>query len=474
MPSKHVHLIGICGTAMASLAGMLKQRGSVVTGSDAAAYPPMSDFLASLGIPVAQPFSQSNLQPRPDLVIVGNAISRGNVELEHVLDQRIPFKSMSQVVHEEFLLDKERLVVAGTHGKTTTSSMLAWIFHHAGRAPSFLIGGIPENLGTSFALGSGREFILEGDEYDTAFFDKGPKFLHYFPDAVILTSVEFDHADIYKNLEEVKTAFKRLVNLIPRRGMLVAWDGHPNVEECVSRAFCRVERYGFALNSAWRIKQIKYEPDRTRWTVLREGKAFADFEFSLAGEYNVLNATAAAAMATSYGISAAAIVNALQEFRSVKRRLEVKAEIHGVTIIDDFAHHPTAIAATLKAIRARYAGRRLWAVLEPRSNTLRRRVFQNELAESLSLADQIVLANVFKSEKIPEEERLDPNRVVADLVALGIPAQLLNDADTIVEAISRELRHGDVVAILSNGGFGGIYEKLPAKLKSLHEVATTA
>ena len=474
MAAKHVHLIGICGTAMASLAGMLKQRGFVVTGSDAAAYPPMSDFLVSLGISVSQPFSASNLQPSPDLVIVGNAISRGNVELEYVLDQRIPIKSMSQVVHEEFLLDKERIVVAGTHGKTTTSSMLAWIFHRAGRSPSFLIGGIPENLGSSFALGTGGEFILEGDEYDTAFFDKGPKFLHYFPDAVILTSVEFDHADIYKNLDEVKTAFKRLVNLIPRRGVLVAWDGHPNVDECVGRALCRVERYGFGENSTWRITDVEYTPARTRWTVLRGGKTFAQLEFSLAGEYNVLNATAAAAMATNYGISVDAIASALGEFRSVKRRLEVKAEIHGITIIDDFAHHPTAIAATLKAVRARYAGRRLWAVLEPRSNTLRRKVFQEELAESLSLADRIVLADVFKSEAIPEGERLAPGKVIADLVAQGKPARLLNNADAIVEAISPELQSGDVVAILSNGGFGGIYEKLPAKLKSLHEVATTA
>ena len=474
MAQKHIHLIGICGTAMASLAGMLQQRGFWVTGSDNAAYPPMSDFLRSLEIAVMQPFSEANLQPRPDLVIVGNAISRGNVELEFVLDQRIPFQSMSQVVHDEFLQDKQRLVIAGTHGKTTTSSMLAWIFHYAGRSPSYLIGGIPENLGSSFGLGSGAEFIIEGDEYDTAFFDKGPKFLHYFPDAVILTSVEFDHADIYKNLDEVKTAFKRLVNLLPKRGVLVAWDGHPNVDECAGRAFCRVERYGFADASSWRITNVQYNASTTCWTVFRDGKAWSDFEFSLAGEYNVLNATAAAAMAANYKIPADMISKALREFRSVKRRLEVKAEVHGITIIDDFAHHPTAIAATLKAVRARYNGRRIWAILEPRSNTLRRRVFQHELAQSLSNADAVVLADVFKSEALAEDERLDPARVVDDLNAAGKPARLLRDADAIVEAISPDLRAGDVVAILSNGGFGGIYEKLPARLKSLHEVATTA
>src|SRR6516162_1325564 len=313
MPNaKHIHLIGICGTAMASLAGMLKQRGYRVTGSDAAAYPPMSDFLRDLGISVAQPFDAKNLDPAPGLVVVGNAMSRGNVELEHVLDQRIPFCSLPQLLHDEFLRGKEVLVVAGTHGKTTTTSMLSWIFHSAGLDPSFLIGGIAENFGSSFHLGQGRHFILEGDEYDTAFFDKGPKFLHYFPDAIILTSVEFDHADIYRSLDEVKTAFKRLVNLIPRRGLLVAWDGHPNVDECVSRSFSRVERYGFAERSAWRISGVDYTPALTRWRVLRNGEPWGAFEFLLAGEYNVLNATAAAVMAANYGISADEIAAGLR------------------------------------------------------------------------------------------------------------------------------------------------------------------
>ncbi len=474
MSQKHIHLIGICGTAMASLAGMLQQRGHRVTGSDVAAYPPMSDFLASLNIPVAQPFSPQNLVPRPDLVIVGNAISRGNVELEHVLDQRIPFDSMARILHDEFLANCERLVVAGTHGKTTTSSLLAWLFTVGQRAPSFLIGGIPENFGSSFALGAGREFILEGDEYDTAFFDKGPKFLHYFPDAVILTSVEFDHADIYKDLDEVKTAFKRLVNLIPQRGVLVAWDGHPNVDECVSRAFCRVERYGFAEHSHWRITDVSYSAETSSWAVWRDGAPWAEFESQLAGEYNVLNATAAAAMAANYGIPVESIAAAVRSFLSVKRRLEVKAELHGITIIDDFAHHPTAIDGTLKALRTRYAGRRLWAVLEPRSNTLRRKVFETELAASLAIADEVVLAVVFKSDAIPETERLDPNRVVDRVRQTGTAARLLGSADEIVNSIAPELRAGDVVAILSNGGFGGIYEKLPARLNALHEASTPA
>ncbi|HTU43006.1 MAG TPA: UDP-N-acetylmuramate:L-alanyl-gamma-D-glutamyl-meso-diaminopimelate ligase [Candidatus Aquilonibacter sp.] len=471
---KHIHLIGICGTAMASLAGMLKERGFQVTGSDAAAYPPMSDFLAGIGIPVAQPFDAKNLQPSPDLAVVGNAISRGNPELEELLDRRIPFCSLPQLLHDEFLRGKEVLVVAGTHGKTTTTSMLSWIFHSAGMQPSFLIGGIAENFGSSFHLGGGQHFIIEGDEYDTAFFDKGPKFLHYFPDAIILTSVEFDHADIYKDLDAVETSFKRLVNLVPRRGRIIAFDGavgdateSPSLERCLQKAFCPVERYGAGSRAQWRIANVKFDADRTSWSVLRQGEVWADFEFALAGEYNVWNATAAAALAASYGISKNHIAAALSTFQSVKRRLEVKAQVNGVTIIDDFAHHPTAIAGTLKALRQRFAGGRLWAILEPRSNTLRRRVLQGDLAHSLAFADEVVIAEVFRSEAIPVDERLNLADLAATIQRQGRRARLAADADSIVEMISPELRPGDVIAILSNGGFGGIYEKLPARLRTI-------
>jgi len=474
MNPKHIHLIGICGTAMASLAGMLKQRGFHVTGSDAAAYPPMSDFLRDLEIQVAQPFAAGNLVPRPDLVVIGNAISRGNVELEHVLDERIDFCSLPQLLHDEFLRGKEVVVVAGTHGKTTTTSMLSWIFHSAGLDPSFLIGGIAENFGSSFHLGQGKHFILEGDEYDTAFFDKGPKFLHYFPDAVILTSVEFDHADIYKDLDAVETAFKRLVNLVPHRGRIVAFDGaggdsaeSPSLERCLAKAFCPVERYGAGPRANWKIINLKFGAGQTTWKVLRDSQPWADFEFDLAGEYNVWNATAAAAMASRCGISDSAVQEALASFKSVKRRLEVKAQVNGITIIDDFAHHPTAIAGTLKALRSRYAGARLWAILEPRSNTLRRRVLQSDLARSLAQADEVVVAGVFRSEAIPENERLELPLLAAEIAKNGRRARLFTDADSIVENIAPELRGGDVIAILSNGGFGGIYEKLPARLREL-------
>jgi UDP-N-acetylmuramate: L-alanyl-gamma-D-glutamyl-meso-diaminopimelate ligase len=471
--TKHIHLIGVCGTAMASLAGMLRSQGHRVTGSDMAAYPPMSDQLREMGIAILEPYSAANLEPRPDLVVVGNAISRGNAELERVLDERIPMTSMAALIHDEFLLDRERLVVCGTHGKTTTTSMLAWIYevaatHDAEWKPSFLIGGVAENFGTSFHVQQGtRPFLLEGDEYDTAFFDKGPKFLHYFPDAAILTHVEFDHADIYADLAAVKTAFKRMVNLIPERGRLVAFDGAENVTECCAKAFCKVERYGFAASSMWRATDMQHEGSATSWTLLREGIEFAQLTLPMAGEHNAMNATAAAALAAGQGVPVAAIVEALATFKSVKRRLEVRAEVAGVTVIDDFAHHPTAIRETLRALRAAYKGRKLWAILEPRSNTLRRNVFEKELIESLALAGEVVLAAVFKSEAIPFAERLDPEHVVAALQAKKVPTVLCDDADAIVANIAPRLRSGDVVAILSNGGFGGIYTKLPHALATM-------
>ena len=455
---------------MASLAGLLQLKGHHVTGSDQAAYPPMSDLLRSLNIHIAEPFSEENLKPHPDLVIVGNAMSRGNVELEYVLDQRIPFTSLAELIHAEFLTGRESLVVAGTHGKTTTTSMLAWIYEIASRtrpelAPSFLIGGVAENFKTSFQLRETRPFILEGDEYDTAFFDKGPKFMHYFPDALILTHVEFDHADIYRDLDQVKTAFKRLVNLVPQRGRVVAYDGAPNVSECVSKAFCNVERYGIAENSDWRITDMQFHSGRTSWKVFRKGDFWAELMLPMAGEHNALNATAAAALAAGQGVKTEAIQEALASFQSVKRRLEIRAVIDGVTIIDDFAHHPTAIRETLKALRGAYPDARLWAVLEPRSNTLRRNVFERELVESLALADRVVLAGVFKQESIPENERLHPDSVVKSLRQAGKHATLYPNADVIVETITPDLTAGDVVAILSNGGFDGIYEKLPKRLQ---------
>jgi UDP-N-acetylmuramate: L-alanyl-gamma-D-glutamyl-meso-diaminopimelate ligase len=470
--TKHIHLSGICGTAMASLAGLLREKGCRVTGSDAAAYPPMSDLLREMGVPVAQPYAEANLEPQPDLVVIGNALSRGNPEVERVLDERIPFTSMAAVLREEFLVGRESLVVAGTHGKTTTTSMLAWIYQTASREnpplePSFLIGGVAENFGTSFQLRPTRTFLLEGDEYDTAFFDKGPKFLHYFPDGLILTSVEFDHADIYADLPQIKIAFQRLVNLVPRRGVIVAYDDGSkgsNVTECISRALCRVERYGFTESADWRIENLHHEGGKNLWEVHRNGALWAELEMGVAGEHNVLNATAAAALAANHGVPVAAIRAALASFLSVRRRLQVRAIVDGVTIIDDFAHHPTAIRETLRALRQVYGNARLWAVLEPRSNTLRRNVFQQELVESLALADRVILAAVYQQQRIPEGERLHPEQVIAALNKTGTPAELCADVAAIVDSLDRQVQPGDVIAILSNGGFDGIYEKLPARL----------
>jgi UDP-N-acetylmuramate: L-alanyl-gamma-D-glutamyl-meso-diaminopimelate ligase len=467
---RHIHFSGICGTAMASLAGLLQLQGHRITGSDKAAYPPMSDLLRELGIPVMQPYAEANLDPAPDLVVIGNALSRGNPEVERVLDERIPFTSMAALLREEFLLGRDSLVVAGTHGKTTTTSMLAWIYQVASREnpalePSFLIGGVAENFASSFQLRPTRTFIVEGDEYDTAFFDKGPKFLHYFPDALILTHVEFDHADIYADLEAVKTAFKRLVNLVPRRGVIVAYDGSANVTECISRALCRVERYGFSAEADWRIRNLRHENGLTRWEVWHEGALWAGLEMSVAGEHNALNATAAAALASGQGVSKEVIQESLATFKSVKRRLEVRAEIGGITVIEDFAHHPTAIRETLRALRSVYPQSRLWAVLEPRSNTLRRKVLADDLVASLRLADRVVLAGVYQQQRIPEPERLHPEEVVRALHAAGTDAALFPDVEAIVDGIAPRLQPGDVVAILSNGDFDGIYEKLPARLR---------
>jgi UDP-N-acetylmuramate: L-alanyl-gamma-D-glutamyl-meso-diaminopimelate ligase len=464
---------------MASLAGLLQLEGHRITGSDKAAYPPMSDLLRSLGIPILEPYAESNLSPAPDLVVVGNALSRGNPEIEHVLDERIPFTSMAALLREEFLRGCSPLVVAGTHGKTTTTSMLAWIYQTAAREnpalePSFLIGGVAENFGSSFQLRPTPPFILEGDEYDTAFFDKGPKFLHYFPDALILTHVEFDHADIYADLDAVKTAFKRLVNLVPRRGLIVAYDGSENVTECVSRAFCRVERYGFSDAAHWRIRNLRHVDGQTQWEVDRDGALWAEFTMNLAGEHNVLNATAAAALAAGQGIAKESVAAALATFKSVKRRLEVRDRIDGITLIEDFAHHPTAIRETLRALRAVYPQARLWAVLEPRSNTLRRKVLESDLIASLRLADRVVLAGVYQQERIPEAERLDPEEIVRALNDAGTPTELHPNADSIVAALAPQLSSGDVVAILSNGGFDGIYFKLPARLRELHPGASGA
>ncbi len=466
-----VYLIGIGGAAMAPLAGMLAERGYRVSGSDAGVYPPASTLLKGLGIRWVEGFREDNLKPAPDLVVIGNAVSRGNPEVEFVLDQRIPYCSLPEALQNLFLPGHDSIVVTGTHGKTTTTSMLAWIFQSAGRQPDFLIGGVAQNFGKSYGLGGGKEFILEGDEYDSAFFDKGPKFLHYRPDDLIITSLEFDHADIYANLAAIELQFRRLVNLVPRRGRIVCWGESATVRGVAGKAFCTVETFGFGGDCDWIAGDIEFVEGATHFRVAFKGEERARVRLPMAGRHNVLNALAAIAIAQGRGIARESIEQAMATFGGVARRMQIKGEVGGVTIVDDFAHHPTAIRATIEAARSRWPGHRLWVAFEPRSNTMRRRVFENDLADALKNADGAVLGPVNRSAQIPDDERLSPERVCEWLVSQGRPAKALASAEQIAEFFAGELREGDVLLILSNGSFDGLGDKLLARLGARAPVA---
>jgi UDP-N-acetylmuramate: L-alanyl-gamma-D-glutamyl-meso-diaminopimelate ligase len=460
---EHVHLVGIGGTGMTSLAGLFKDEGCRVTGSDGPLYPPTSTILEEMGVPVFEGYDARNLDPVPDLVVIGNAVSRGNPEAEEVLDRRLPYTSMAAALETRFLAGRHAIVVAGTHGKTTTSAMLAWVLHHAGRDPGFLIGGLPQNFDRSYRLGSGPAFVIEGDEYDTAFFDKGPKFMHYKPDTALLGTVEFDHADIYRDEAEVKKVFRWLTNIVPRRGLIVRHEDCAATREVTDHAQARIEGYGLT-KGLWRAADIVHREDGVSFRATRDGRAFAEIALAVSGDYNVRNALSVAAAATEQGLTPSEISAGLRTFRGVKRRMEVKGEAAGVLILDDFAHHPTAIAETLRAVRQRYPRRRIWAVLEPRSWSLRRNVFQERLALAFDAADEVIIAEVFGAERLPEAERLDPGRLERDLEARGRPSRFLAGVDAIVRHLAAHAEAGDVVAVLSNGGFGGIHDKLMAAL----------
>jgi UDP-N-acetylmuramate: L-alanyl-gamma-D-glutamyl-meso-diaminopimelate ligase len=461
----HFHLSGIGGAAMAPLAGMLAERGHRVTGSDAGVYPPASTLLESLGIKWSNGFSEENLSPAPDIVVLGNALSRGNPEVECVLERKIPYRSLPQVIEDYFLPGYDALVVTGTHGKTTTTSMLSWILSVAGRRPNFLIGGVAENFGRSFGLGGGTEFVLEGDEYDSAFFDKAPKFLHYHPDELIITSIEFDHADIYADLAAIELQFRRLVNLVPRRGRIVAWGESETVRGVAQKAFCSVETFGLSSGMDWLAGNIEYSEDATHFRVSRKGSEVARVRMALAGRHNVLNALATIAIAHGRGVSRETIEEAFATFRGVLRRLEVKGESSGVLVVDDFAHHPTAIRVTIEAARNRWPGRRLWAVFEPRSNTMRRKVFENDLASSLATADATVLGAVNRAALLDDAERLSPTRVLATVRAAGRKAEGFESANEISDYLTQETQPGDVVLVMSHGSFDGLCGKLLGKLQ---------
>src|SRR6478672_5640474 len=461
----HYHLIGICGTAMASLAGMLQARGHHVTGSDQNIYPPMSTMLESLGIDLFKGYDAAHLNPAPDCVVVGNAIPRGNPEVEETLNRKLPYRSQAELVKEEFIRGKHCLAVAGTHGKTTTTSIASWVMDQGGLNPSFLIGGIAQNFGSSFRVTDSDYMIIEADEYDTAYFDKGPKFMHYLPELAIVNNIEFDHADIYADLNAVKLAFRRFMNLVPGSGrLIVGWDSphvRAVVEEMGSKLFTQVETFGTTDDAKWQIRNADFSGGLSKFAVYREGLAWEEFQTPLLGEFNLLNCLAVIIAADAWGISKQKIRGALSSFQNVKRRAEVRGEAAGVVVIDDFAHHPTAVRETLRALRARYRDNRLIAVFEPRSWSSRLAVFQDDYARAFEPADYVVIAGVFESQKVTEKGRaLDTSQLIEAISQQGKPAMTLPAADDIVAHLSPQLANGDVVAIMSNGGFGGIHDKI--------------
>ncbi|HVV01340.1 MAG TPA: UDP-N-acetylmuramate:L-alanyl-gamma-D-glutamyl-meso-diaminopimelate ligase [Verrucomicrobiae bacterium] len=454
-----IHFIGICGTAMASAAAALREKGIQITGSDQNVYPPMSSFLAERKIEVISGFTERNLSRQPDLVVIGNAISRGNPEAEYVLDHKLPYCSLPELLKHFFIRGKRSLVVTGTHGKTTTTSLLAWVFEHNGLNPSYLIGGIPANLGQGARFTDSPWFIIEGDEYDTAFFDKRSKFVHYLPEVAIINNLEFDHADIFPNLDAIKTAFRHFIRIIPRNGLLLGNGDDSNLAPLLEEAPCPVKRFGLAEENAVRALNPRYGPTATEFEI----PSF-QFHINLVGELNARNALAVVACAKHCGLKNHQIQSAFATFKGIKRRMEIRGVAGGVTVIDDFGHHPTAIRETLRALRIKYPRQKLWAIFEPRTNTTRRNVFQTELASSFAEANAVVISQVARIEQLPAAERLDPERLIGELRASGKQADYLPDADAIVAEISRKAQGGEIVCVFSNGGFGNIHSKLLDRL----------
>jgi UDP-N-acetylmuramate: L-alanyl-gamma-D-glutamyl-meso-diaminopimelate ligase len=465
-PVRRIHLIGVCGTGMGSLAGLLADAGYEVRGSDQSVYPPISTMLRARGIAILEGYSASHLDDRPDLVVVGNIATRTNPEAVSAAERGLPFLSMPQAISRLFLEGRHSIVVAGTHGKTTTSALMAWVLASGGRDPSFLVGGVLQNYDRSFGLGKGPDFVIEGDEYETAFFDKGPKFLHYRPSTVILTSVEYDHAEMFPDLDSVKDAFRKLVALVPADGTLVCCADDPNVREVVAGAGAPTVFYGTGDDCAWRGTARGSGPDGMEIEVVRDGRRYEVFQTPLTGLHNLRNILAVVAVAHARGLDARAIGEGLRSFAGVKRRQEVRGVAAGVIVLDDFAHHPTAVRLTLGGVRDRYQGRRLWAIFEPRTNTTRRSVFQADYASSFDAAHRIVVAAVDHPERAPEGHRFSAERLVADLRGRGKEAFYIPTVEEITGVVVREARSGDVILIMSNGSFGGIHERILAALRA--------
>jgi UDP-N-acetylmuramate: L-alanyl-gamma-D-glutamyl-meso-diaminopimelate ligase len=453
------YLIGVCGTAMGTLAAMLKARGHDVRGSDQHVYPPMSDFLRQQGITLLEGYRPENIAGDLDMIVVGNAISRGNPELEEVLDRKIRYCSLPEAIRDEFLWASRSVVIAGTHGKTTTTALTGWLLTHGGADPSVLIGGIAENFEGSYRLGGGRDFVIEGDEYDSAFFDKTAKFLKYLPDLAVVNNIEFDHADIYPDLDAIRLAFRRFVNLVPRRGLLLLGADNPDALALREQARCRVETFGLSDGATWQAHDLRVTEESTGFSLRREGAPLGSFELPLLGAYNVRNAVAAIAIGAAVGLSSDTLAEGLRRFRGVRRRMQHRGTADGVLVYDDFAHHPTAIEETLIGVRSAHPKRQIWAIFEPRSATSCRRIFQADFARALGHADRVILPAVFRS-TLPDDQRLSAEGVIQDLQKAGVQAEYVPRVDDIVTTVARRAAPGDLVIIMSNGGFDNIHQKL--------------
>src|SRR5882672_1639370 len=456
---KSVHFTGIGGTAMASAAAAMLDKGFQVTGSDQNVYEPMASFLASKRITVMNGYSEQNLAHKPDLIVIGNAISRGNPEAEHVLDHKLRYCSLPELLKDFFIQGKRSLVVTGTHGKTTTASLLTWVFEHNGLNPSYLIGGIPNNLGQGARFTDSEWFIIEGDEYDTAFFDKRSKFVHYLPEVAIINNLEFDHADIFESLDSIRTSFKHFIRLVPRNGLLLANGDDSNLAPLLNVTHCPVKRFGLGESNAFRSFNMRYGPTATEFEI----PSFK-FHINLVGELNVRNALAVVACAKHCGLKNQQIQSAFATFKGIKRRMELRGIAGGVTVLDDFGHHPTAIRETLRALRIKYPQQKVWAIFEPRTNTTRRNIFQSELADSFADADAVVISQIARLELLAPDERLNPEQFMQDLATAGKAAAYLPDVDAIVSHVAGKAQGGEVVCVFSNGGFGGIHGKLLQRL----------
>jgi len=457
---KNIYLIAICGTGMAALAGLLKGAGHRVSGSDANVYPPMSTLLKNAGIPVLPGYRKENITGDIDLVIVGNAVSKTNEEVQAVLEAGLDYTSFPEAIARFFLDGRKSLVVTGTHGKTTTTALLSWVLQASGKKPGFMVGGWLKNFDNNHQVPDGDYFVTEGDEYDSAFFDKGPKFLHYRSDASILTGIEFDHADIFNDLEQIKDAFRKYVSLIRPDGVILVKHADANIEDVLGEAVCKVETYGYLDGADWRIKDYRFEAGCGNFSLSYRDEKKTEFQLAMIGRHNVENAAAVAALCLRLGLTADEINSAFKTFQGIKRRQEVVGVKNGITVLDDFAHHPTAIRLTLEAVKEAYPGQRLWAVFEPRSATSRRKVFEQDFPDSFLAADRVIIAGLFAPEKISEEERLDPEQVVTCLRQKGTDAHFIEEVDDIVAFMAENAASGDVVLVMSSGGFGGIHQKI--------------